>query len=100
MTTFTVDTYFTIVATFGNRYYLSDTGMELSSEFQFDDVSQNLEQHPLKKFRPIENEITVKISTSCQPAFTCSKLTIKVPERRVSIVNSQQVKVFQFAKFR
>ena len=74
--------------------------MELSWEFQFDDVSQNLEQHPLNKFRPIENEITVKISTSCQPEFTCSKLTIKVPERRVSIVNCQQVKVFQFAKFR
>ena len=83
MTTFTVDTYFTIVATFGNRYYFSDTGMELSWEFQFDDVSQNLEQHPLNKFCPIENEITVKISTSCQPAITCSKLRKETLEQSV-----------------
>ena len=88
MTTFTVDTYFTIVATFGNRYYLSDTGMELSSEFQFDDVSQNLEQHPLNKFCPIENEITVKISTSCQPAITCSKLRKETLEQSVKYVQS------------
>ena len=88
MTTFTVDTYFTIVATFGNRYYLSDTGMELSWEFQFDDVSQNLEQHPLNKFCPIENEITVKISTSCQPAITCSKLRKETLEQSVKYVQS------------
>ena len=88
MTTFTVDTYFTIVATFGNRYYLSDTGMELSWEFQFDDVSQNLEQHPLNKFCPIENEITVKISTSCQPAITCSKLRKETLEQSLKYVQS------------
>ena len=88
MTTFTVDTYFTIVATFDNRYYLSDTGMELSWEFQFDDVSQNLEQHPLNKFCPIENEITVKISTSSQPALTCSKLRKETLEQSVKYVES------------
>ena len=35
--------------------------------------------------------------TKCE---ICSKLTIKVPEKRVSTVNFEQVKIFQFAKFR
>ena len=62
--------------------------MEPSWEFQLDDVSQNSEQHPVNKFCPIENEISVKISTSCQLAFTCSKLTKETLEQSVKYVQS------------